>query len=58
MGNEKERNTRRFGSLYEGAKTRVKVDYELSEEFEVKVGMHQGSMLLPYLFAVILKSSL
>ena len=28
-------------SLYEGAKTRVGVDYELSEEFEVKVEMHQ-----------------
>ena len=26
-------------SLYEGAKTRVGVDSELSEEFEVKVGM-------------------
>ena len=25
-------------SLCEGAKTRVRVDYELSEEFEVKVG--------------------
>ena len=28
-------------SLYEGAKTGVRVDCELSEEFEVKVGMHQ-----------------
>ena len=28
-------------SLYEGAKTRARVDYELSEEFEVKAGMHQ-----------------
>ena len=27
-------------SLYEGAKTRVEVDSELSEELEVKVGMH------------------
>ena len=32
-------------SLYEAAKTRVIVDYELSEEFEVKVRMHQGSVL-------------
>ena len=30
-------------SLYEGAKTRVRVGLELSEEFEVKVGVHQGS---------------
>ena len=28
-------------SLYEGAKTWVRVDSELSEELEVKVGMHQ-----------------
>ena len=27
---------------------------ELSEEFEVKVGMHQGSMLSPFLLAVVL----
>ena len=40
-------------SLYEGAKTRVRVDSELSEKFEVKVGMHQGSVLSPFLFAVV-----
>ena len=34
-------------SLYEGAKTRVRVELELSEEFEVKVGVHRGSVLLP-----------
>ena len=32
-------------SLYEGAKTRVRVDSELSEVFEAEVGMHQGSVL-------------
>ena len=31
--------------LYEGAEIRVRVDPELSEEFAVKVGMHQGSVL-------------
>ena len=40
-------------SLSEGAKTRVRVDSELSEENEVKVGMHQGSVLSPFLFAVV-----
>ena len=30
-------------SLYEGARTRVRVDSELLGVFEVKVGMHQGS---------------
>ena len=29
-------------SLYEGAKTRVRVDFEMSEEFEVKVGCTKG----------------
>ena len=35
-------------SLYEGSKTRVRVDSQLSEEFEVKVWMNQGSMLSPF----------
>ena len=30
-------------SLYEGEKTRVRVDSELSDEMEVKVGMHHVS---------------
>ena len=40
-------------SLYEGAKTRVRVGLELSQEFEVKVGVHQGSTLSPLLFAIM-----
>ena len=36
-----------------GAKTRVRVDSELSEEFEVKVGMYQGSVLSSFLFALL-----
>ena len=39
--------------VYEGAKTRVRVDCELSEEFEVNVGIYQGSVLSPFLFAVV-----
>ena len=39
-------------SLYEVAKTMVLVDSEL-EEFEVKVGMHQGSVLSPFRFALV-----
>ena len=40
-------------NLYEGAKTRVRVGLELSEEFEVKVGVHQGSVLSPLVFAIV-----
>ena len=40
-------------SLYEGAKTRVRLDSELSEELEVREGMHQESVLSPFLFAAV-----
>ena len=40
-------------SLFEGAMTRVGLDSELSEKSEVKVGMHQGSVLSPFPFAVV-----
>ena len=40
-------------SLYEGAKIRVRVDSELSEEFEVNVGVHQGYVLSSFLFVVV-----
>ena len=39
--------------LYDGAKTRVRVGSAYSEEFEVKVGVHQGSVLSPLLFAIV-----
>ena len=40
-------------SLYEGAKTRVRVGLQLSEDFEVKVGVHQGFALSWLLFATV-----
>ena len=40
-------------SLHDGAKTRVKVGSAYSEEFEVKVGVHQGSVLSPLLFTIV-----
>ena len=40
-------------NLYQGTNARVRVDSELSEEFEVNVGMHQGSVLSPFRFAVV-----
>ena len=36
-------------NLYE----RVSVGLELSEKFEVKVGVHQGSVLSPLVFAIV-----
>ena len=41
-------------SLHGGAKTRVKIDSEVPEELEVKVGMHQGSVLSPFLLALVI----
>ena len=40
-------------TLYDGAKTRVSVGSAYSEEFEVNVGAHQGSVLTLLLFAIV-----
>ena len=40
-------------SLYEGVRTRVRVENEWSEECEVKVGMYQWSVQSPILLAVV-----
>ena len=40
-------------NLYDGAKTRVRVGSAYSEKFEVKVGVHQGSVLSPQLLAIV-----
>ena len=39
-------------SLYEKASTRIRVGSSLSDAFAVKVGVHQGSVLSPLLFAI------
>ena len=41
-------------SLYEGAETKVRVVSGLSEDFSVKVGAHQRSVLSPLLFAMVI----
>ena len=41
-------------SVYEGAETKVRVGLGLTEEFSVKVGVHQGSVLSPLLFAMVI----
>ena len=40
--------------LYEGARTKIKVGTGMSEAFDVKVGVHQGSVLSPFLFVVVM----
>lgn len=40
-------------SLYSGCKTAVSADGELSNFFFVQVGVHQGSVLSPLLFATV-----
>ena len=40
-------------SLYDSAKTRVRVGCAYSGKFEVKVGKHQGFVLLPLLLAIV-----
>ena len=40
-------------SFYDGAKIRVRVGSAYSEEFKVGVGVHQGSVLSPLLFAIV-----
>ena len=41
-------------AFYTGACTVVRTDARLSESFEMKVGLHQGSVLSPLLFAAVL----
>src|SRR2546425_5032911 len=43
-------------SLYEGFTTAVKRNVEESESFEIKVGVHQGSVLSPILFNIVMQA--
>ena len=42
--------------MYANAWSCVRVDEGYSEEFEVKVGVHQGSVLSPLLFIIVLEA--
>ena len=41
-------------ALYTEACTVVRTDAGLIERFEVKIGLHQGSVLSPWLFAAVM----
>lgn len=43
-------------SMYHNVRSRVRVNTELSDEFDVKVGVHQGSVLSPLLFIMVLEA--
>jgi len=40
--------------MYTGAKTVVRTVYGIINGFEVKVGLHQGSALIPLLFVIVM----
>src|SRR2546425_13079928 len=42
--------------MYEGCTTSVRMNGEDSENFEIKVGVHQGSVLSPILFNIIMQA--
>ena len=43
-------------AMYLDAKTSVRVGNALSQDFEVKVGVHQGSVLSPLLFIIVMQA--
>ena len=42
--------------MYANARSRIRVGEGFSKEFEVKVGVHQGSVLSPLLFIIVLEA--
>ena len=42
--------------MYANAWSRIRVGEGYSEEFEVKIGVHQGSVLSPLLFIIVLEA--
>ncbi|KAK2909600.1 hypothetical protein Q8A73_007315 [Channa argus] len=49
-----EKNVRVVQDMYESCKTLVRCAVGVTEEFKVEVGLHQGSALSPFLFALVM----
>nr|KYP34423.1 Retrovirus-related Pol polyprotein LINE-1 [Cajanus cajan] len=45
---------RAIKDMYEGAKTSVRTQSGVSEDFPITIGLHQGSTLSPYLFTLVM----
>jgi len=45
---------RAIKDMYDGATTSVRTQGGMTEEFSIKIGLHQGSSLSPYLFTLVM----
>jgi len=43
-------------NMYEGSRDSVRINGVLREDFTLKVGVHQGSVLSPLLFTIVLET--
>ena len=43
-------------ALYENAKSCVRVNGQFSYEFNIKIGVHQGAVLSPLLFIIVMEA--
>ena len=43
-------------AIYENAKSRVRVNGQFSDVFNIKVGFHQGTVLSPLLFIILVEA--
>jgi len=43
-------------AMYSNARSRLQINGQYSEEFDMRVGVHQGSVLSPLLFILVLEA--